>query len=51
MYYPRMERQDQYVRLLARTKEMDNKLNEIIAEIKAINEKIDHLMKSSQVTG
>ena len=47
MYYPHMERQDQYVRILVRIKELDNKLIEIISEMKVINEKIDNLMKSS----
>jgi hypothetical protein len=46
MYYPHLERQDQYVRLLTRIKELDSKLNEIIAELKGIHEKMDTLVNA-----
>ncbi len=45
MYYPHLERQDQYVRVLSRIKRMEDTLEEMVVELKAINDKMDELMK------
>ncbi len=46
MYYPHLERQDQFVRVLARLKKIEDTLEEVKAEMKAINEKLDALIQS-----
>ncbi len=46
MYYPHLERQDQFVRVLARLKNIEDTLEEVRAEIKTIEEKLDTLIQS-----
>ena len=46
MYYPHLERQDQNVRVLVKVREIDDKMTEILNELKIINDKIDSLIKS-----